>query len=46
MDMSSSGKSDFCSTGISGCALLKLSSKKAMWRTILSPLVRMTNLLS
>lgn len=44
MDLSSSGESDFFSTGISGWAALKASSRKEIWRTIPRPLVRMANL--
>ena len=44
MDLSSSGESDFFPIGISGCACLKPSSRKAMWRMMPSPLVRMANL--
>ena len=44
LDLSSSGESDFFSTGTSGWAALKSSSRKVMCRTMPRPFVRMANL--
>ena len=44
IDLSSSGESDFFSSGISGCLYLKLSSRKAICLIMPSPLVRMASL--
>lgn len=46
MGLSSSGESDFFSTGISGWAALKASSRKVIWWIMPRPLMRMANLLA
>lgn len=43
-DLSLSGESDLLCTGISGCACMKVSSKKVMCQIMPSPFVRMANL--